>query len=367
MNFKFRVITANCGNDAIGSTASVVIATNLIADDADFYVINCQEVAFDKTLQQLQEAVGPDYTVAISDKMTTHTKLSTQFHSDTGIASFVIHKKNLKVDLAPSQLARRNTSRLTVGSGYNKGGLITDIVITSEKENIKVQTVSGHLDSEDIKSRSNDWYSLNQKLAKEVSNWDELVRVIPHLRLSGYDANTRNKLNAKTSSNLWLTPSAPELQALYQASLAGQHFSRESTYKTNQDNISQLPDKKRPGYAKGGMLDFVGVANGRDSSTEITQEEVIKIGLEEGTERDHDVILSPLQQYETFADDFDLVKGQIAIRLARIAPELTKEIIGLDKNDINKARLLQVYQLFLRPRGLLNHALVQRFTDSVLL
>ena len=95
MPFKYRAITANCGNDVIGKKASEQIAERMHEDDADFYVINCQEVSFESTKRQLQKAVGEGYTVVCLKNMTTHTKLSTQFHSGTGIATFVIHKNNL--------------------------------------------------------------------------------------------------------------------------------------------------------------------------------------------------------------------------------------------------------------------------------
>lgn len=87
MTFKYRAITANCGNDVIGKNACKKIANMLQAEKPDFYIINCQEVAVEATLRQLQKAAGKGYTVVCIGQMATHTKLSTQFHSGTGIAT----------------------------------------------------------------------------------------------------------------------------------------------------------------------------------------------------------------------------------------------------------------------------------------
>ena len=223
MPFKYRAITANCGNDVIGKKASEQIAERMHEDDADFYVINCQEVSFESTKRQLQKAVGEGYTVVCLKNMTTHTKLSTQFHSGTGIATFVIHKNNLAIDLQTAQEARRSSHR---SSGYNKGGLITDFTVTRSKgdgtqEKIQIQAVSGHLDSNDTQKRTKDWHNINQAIAREVTDWNSLVSACADLRVSGYDANTRNKLTEEGAAvNLWRVPggaSTPEIQALHQA------------------------------------------------------------------------------------------------------------------------------------------------------
>ena len=125
MPFKYRVITANCGNDTIGIEASQQIAA---LGDADFLVINCQEVAIGKTLRQLQAAMSSNYKVICTGQMATHTKLATQFHSSTGIATFVIHKIDLDVAIQASQSVRRNPSRLGGGSKVDPIG---EIVISS--------------------------------------------------------------------------------------------------------------------------------------------------------------------------------------------------------------------------------------------
>ena len=250
MTFKYRAITANCGNDALGEVTCKMLAKRLHKDDADFYVINCQELAFDKALSQLQAAIGPNYNVIHTATMETYTKFATQFHSGTGITSFVIYKKNLEITRISSQITRRSNSRFA-GSAYNKGGLVSDILIRNKDtdESLHLQTVSGHLDSGNSRKRSKDWQLINQAIAKHVSDWDSLVEAIPHLRLSGYDANTRNKIiDGEVVVNLWLAESVDiELQALQQAVIAGRHFSKQSTYKTSTLGITTSPDGKRRG------------------------------------------------------------------------------------------------------------------------
>ncbi len=368
MTINYRAITANCGNDAIGKKASEEIAERFRKDNADVYVINCQEVAVEATKRQLQKAIGNGYTVVCLGQMATHTKLSTQFHSGTGIATFVIHQNDLAIDFQTSQATRRTSSRLSGGSGYNKGGLITDFTVTKNKgsaveERIQIQAVSGHLESNDIQKRIKDWHNINQAIAKEVTNWEDLVAACPHLRLSGYDANTRNKLTDNGPAvNLWIAPggiSAPELQALHQAALGGQHFSDPSTYKTELEDITTVEDKKRPGYARGGMLDFIGIADGGKPSSVITINGVIKVQSDaQDSARDHDVVISPLKEYTLPVDDFARVKGQVAMRLDRVAPDLAREIREITEDNAEyRDKLIQAYQQFLSPKGLLNNAI----------
>lgn len=213
MTFKYRVLTANCGNDVIGAEASARIASQLKQDQADFYVINAQEISFAKTLQQLQEAVGEKYTVVQTKPMVTHTKFATQIHQKIGIVTFIIHKKELKVDLQDSQKVRRSNSRRD-GGAYNKGGLVSNFEISRDNQKFKIHSISGHLDSNNPAKRTRDWHNINKAMEKEVTGWEELVAASPHLRLSGYDANTRNKISPqKGVTNLWMQQGAiaPEI------------------------------------------------------------------------------------------------------------------------------------------------------------
>ena len=54
--FRYRAMTANCGNETLGTLASGEIAALLktpLKTPLDFCVINCQEVHFDKAKKEL--------------------------------------------------------------------------------------------------------------------------------------------------------------------------------------------------------------------------------------------------------------------------------------------------------------------------
>lgn len=356
MSFKYRAITANCGNDAIGQVASQQITDLLKEDKADFFILNCQEADFDKTKQQLESQLPKGYKVACLSQMATHTKLETQFHSNTGIASFIIYKEDLTLSSINAVEARRETSRLT-GSGYNKGGLVTDLIITRpDGESLKVQTVSGHLDASNVLKRNHDWHTLYKATLKNVNTWDDLVHVCPHLLISGYDANTRNKLDEESNEkNMWNSPDDyPEIQGLYHAALGGVLYSGQYTYNHVRDPLD-LSDPKRPGYAARGMLDFVGISDGRTfKENVIADKQVIQIQPEIGTERDHSVIISHVQEYIGFSP-FEQVRNQVASRLQGVSSQLASEVRALNEEDQDK--LLEIYKNYLNPNQLLDKAI----------
>ncbi|KTD10761.1 hypothetical protein Lgra_1727 [Legionella gratiana] len=357
MSFKYRAITANCGNDAIGSVASQQITDLLIKDEADFFIVNCQETDFNKTKEQLESRTPKGYTIECLSQMATHTKFGTQFHHNTGITSFIIYKKDLIISSIHVVEARREESRLKGGSGYNKGGLVTDFTITgSDGKGIKIQTVSGHLDASKKIKRNQDWHTLYKATLKNVKTWDDLVDACPHLLLSGYDANTRNQLDDEDNEkNMWDSPDDyPEIQALYHASLGGVHYSRQYTY-NHVFEPHDVRDPNRLGYAARGMLDFVGVSDGRIGQKEvITNQQVIQIQPENGTRRDHSVIVSPIQDY-TLLSPFERVKNQVAARLQGVAPQLACDIRAFKENE--KEKLVEIYKDYLNPDGLLDKAI----------
>ncbi len=360
-SFAYRAVTANCGNDSIGKSACNQIAQLLTEGQGlDFVVINCQEVDFQKTRRQLKQlAKEKGYSVQCVAKMTTHTKPLTQLHSGTGIATFVIHKSDLTLHTESSKIARRSYKRLS-GTPYNKGGLVTDFTLTRNKnkpdeEQIKIQAISGHLDSKYTARRNEDWANLHRASSKKkVESWIELVAACSHLKISGYDANTRNKLELGTGLNLMKErPDEPEIQALYRAPFADRCFSSDVTY-----SKSPNEDPKRPGYLAEGMLDYVGISDGSEPKLHISTEPSIKVDTESSTERDHAVIISPLQEYTASKSDFEVVKSQMASRLHYVAPELARQIRNLDENDAQSTtRLINIYNDYLSINGVLNKAI----------
>ena len=355
VSFKYRALTANCGNTGIGDEASKVIFDQFITDKADFYVLNCQEADFKETLGQLKNICDTTkYVITCPGQMRTLTKGLGP--SANGITTFIIHKKEVTVSTLEHKLKRRNAYNFLDGS-VNKGGMSATLQITKNQQTIKVETISGHLDSFNASKRSKDWLNLNILRSKKgINNWQELVHAIPHLSISGYDANTRNVLNEGNVINPWKsTPILPEMEAFKFASLGGNYYSNDSTYKTHISNIENTPEAKpkRQGLARGGSLDFVAISDGSSYSDQVNQAGVINIPSNE-TGRDHDVIISPIRSY-TPLSDFNKVKGQIATRLAFAAPDLAQKIQDMNKNEeANQEKLLTIYQLFLSKDGLLN-------------
>ncbi len=365
MPFKYRSITANCGNDTLGQVACGEITRLLERDEADFCVINCQEVHFKNTQKQLESLVKQGYKVACLSQMKTHTKWDTQLPT-TGMATFVIYKDGLDLSIKESVKARRSSNRAS-GSGYNKGGLVTHFTVTKGGEKIDVQAVTGHLDASHVVKRNQDWHVLYRATVKEVNNWEDLVSACPNLLISGYDANTRNRFDDNGSeSNMWDAPDThPEIHALHRVSMAAAQYSKDETYSHIHDG-EKIADPKRPGYAARGMLDFVtihggNILNGSILPQGIDDTEVIQVEPETGSKRDHHVIISPPQTYIGL-NEFERVKNQMASRLFGVAPDLAKEILAMKDEMIagkfvNRAQLLDIYNLYLSPNGFLDKAI----------
>ena len=309
--FNYRNVTANCGNDAIGTLASVGIAKLIKQDSLDFVVINCQEVDFEKTQKQLEASLhGCEYTVTCVGKMPTHTKLSTQLHNNTGIGTFVIHRKNLQLRDITSHEARRGK----YGSGFNKGGLVTNFSLGYEHGSsgfVKVQTISAHLDSSNASKRTQDWGVVHKKIAKSkglVDSFSTLEAAFANIELAGYDA-------------------------------------------------------KRPGKTRGGMLDFTDIrTDSMRFSDSISTDGVVVFQADEGTARDHSVVASPKQEYVlthsySDSDSFKRVVNNLAIRLEACAPELVKRIQKFTGAEDEKQQLVTIYNQYLTHDGFLNKQL----------
>ncbi|HHF7366609.1 TPA: hypothetical protein ACPSKY_001727 [Legionella bozemanae] len=380
MSFNYRSITANCGNDTLGEDASSTIIQLFLEDDADFFVINCQEAHFEKTQKQLKDMLPEGYSVKCLSQMATHTKLDTQILPTTGMATFVIHKAGLDVNVKGDPVeARRESSRLS-GAGYNKGGLVTNFTVTRSadpensisEESIKVQAVTGHLDAGDVVKRNQDWLNLYRATVKDVTDWDELVDACPDLLLSGYDANTRNKFNKKdkVETKIWDKPEQyPELHALHLLSMAAAKYSKDETYshiKRDQETDEEvIADPKREGDAARGTLDFVTIYDGtldpNQSRKKIDKDATEEVGIDTDSKRDHHVIISPCQT-PILLHEFDRVKNLMAARLSGVAPDIAAKILtiteGDNEKDKEKARrqLVTYYKQYLGPNGFLDKA-----------
>lgn len=378
MPFKYRSLTANCGNDTLGLTASQSIAELFVEDDADFFVINCQEAHFRNTQEQLERFFPQEkYEVRCLSQMPTHTKLDTQVFPTTGMATFVIYKKelDLRIDGNP-QIARRENSRLD-GSGYNKGGMVTNFSIERKnpKERIQVQAVTGHLDANNAIKRNKDWLNIYRATVKRVTSWNDLMASSPDLLLSGYDANTRNKFNEqndKIDRNMWDDPAKyPEIQAMDFVSKAAAKYSKDITYahtkRDPQTGEEIIADSKREGDAARGMLDFVTIYDGDIShmkSRESIEKGITVVDIEPqtGSDRDHHVIISP-SQTSLALTDFNRIKNLMAARLWGVAPVVSKQILAIKEGTAaadqawRQLQLIDYYNEYLAPGGFLDRSI----------
>lgn len=373
--FNYRAITANCGNDTLGMYASKRIAELLCRDGSgkaglDFCAINCQEVHFSTAKKELEQALIDanlgQYSVLLVGKMATPTKagsfddIQNSVFGSTGMASFIIHRNDIKVNIDSVQEARRNPWA-RVGTGYNKGGLVSRFTMTKQSEVLDIELVSGHLDSNKMMERAQDWGVIQSKLAlpsNKIKDFEALSKAIAHLRLSGYDANTRNKIVDGHLVNLWQEDDF-ELEGLKQVALGGKRFSADSTYKTEDKTCATAPSpvKKRQGYTKGGMLDFVAILDGTyQSKHAIETKEAVIIGSDDSaTKRDHAVVISSEQAY-TVPSPFYHTRDQMAAMLEQSAPNLAENIRDLEESETNEKKLHEVYTLYLSQEGLLNQA-----------
>lgn len=357
MPFKYRVLTANCGNDTIGADAVRGIVAQFNEDHADFYIINCQEVSFSKTLRQLRAQDG-NLSITCSGYMPTHTKLATQFHADTGIATFILHKKQTGVSKESTAAIRRKPTRLAGGSGYNKGGIISTFSISRTGEpSLKIETVSAHLDSSSAEKRSIDWQNIHE--ARRFNTFESFQALEqaylnrPMIIAVGIDANTRNKVITpfESAQNPWKNPDTdPELASLHQAPIGMSRFSAASTYRAYTQNIQvdTTPDRKRPGYTVGGSLDHVFISGGKNDTK--TENPVIVIDPERSTKRDHSIIISPLQTSEVRKDN--QIQNLMANDLRHASPFLAQQLENPDIS-IGEKTLLSIHNLLLSKEGLL--------------
>jgi hypothetical protein len=364
MTLNYQAITANCGNDTIGKEATLEIARQMTKNNLDFCVLNCQEVNYEKTRLELQAAVSDEYVVTLVGSMETKTKLNTML-GGSGMASFIIHKKDVHVVTTAVTEVRRD--KHAMGTPYNKGGLVSQCVIHHHSgEIMTLELVSGHLDSTKQKERAQDWGVLQRQLAKpatEITNFEQLAAVIPNIRVAGYDANTRNKLVNGKPINLWESNDY-ELKGLRQTSLGNTRFSADSTYKTEQPGIAKDADtKKRVGYTKGGMLDFVDIQDGNKNHGITRKGTTIIDSGDKTTARDHAVVISPVCHYNS-SYDFIRVRNHMAASLQHAAPQLSNDIRQLDNSPKNQRRLVGIYQMYLSRDGLLNRELAL-FTNKL--
>lgn len=344
MPIILQILTTNCGNGGLGPSAISAIECCLAA--CDVLVLNCQEADF-LNLEQELGRLNPQFFA----KMTTHTKAKTHFHQHSGLVTVVMTRDQaIDIECLRDQPVRRQGWRFK--KGYNKGGTVTEFKLSKGGESYRILDVNAHLDAFNAAARAQDWANLQAAMLPDLADWAGLVAQLPDLQCAGYDANTRN--TAKGSP--WEAESIPaEIQALFYCPIGRQWVSAASTYKAHIEGIETLSDPQRPGYFRGGRLDFV--CWQRHEMIAATGEATINIPSVANERRDHALIGGPLLELKKI-NDFDRVRDYLASCLGNINPDLACRMMNLADDTLeNQAYLLDVYKKWLAPEGLLHKRL----------
>jgi hypothetical protein len=354
----YRCVTANCGNGTLGPEGSSGIITQLISDKADCYVLNGQEVAYDQTLSELNNLLkDSQYEIKMLGSMSTITKMK-DLLSSPGMATFIIY------DREKWALRGSNITEVRRQGNANKGGLITNVFLESRQKPesiISLQTVSAHLDSNAMNRRAEDWYNIHASLAlskTEISDFEQLAQATPNVRVSGYDANTRNRIgqDGQPEGNIWTNGANNNNYEVGEIKFAplGTMYGADSTYKSYINDCLVNPSKKRPGYVDGGPLDQLAIQDGQEPAAEIIfGGGIIVIDPVAGQKRDHAVVISPLMSYAS-TSAFENTKNHMSAMLARAAPKLANDLRNMVvDNPKNRGLLVDIYKAYLSKEGLL--------------
>lgn len=360
----FKALTANCGNGTPGEAA--VQNIQAAVKDTDITFIFCQEADFKNTTDGLKANLPTNLTITPIHQMVTHTKGKTQLHYRTGIMILAIHSQEVTIKKNEGDQHRIRRGARVSGSAYNKGGVFSHLIVEKSNEQFTLDLTSAHLDSSKEETRALDWANIHQAQRVTATNYKQLCQRLPDTVVSGFDANTRNQLQANERSvNSWTEGRRiPAMQSLVIAPLGNHRESRQSTYKTSLDNVLNVPDKKRPHYAKGGMLDLV-CYNSPDTAREQAESKTFAIEeapffepVAKGESRDHAIIGSQAVTLKK-SSDFDKVRHYIGCALALAAPELAAHVLSasFQETDDNQRYLFKLHQLYLSPEGLLQKKL----------
>jgi hypothetical protein len=381
---KVRAATSNNENGGCGPLAARTIRAELTKEDpTDLFVINCQETDLAIARTSLQAELGDDFVVMASRVKKTPTKMEKlNPWSTTGIGTLVVYKKagNIK------EVEIVDEFNEALGTNKGKGGLVTNIIVTDLADNkSKIQSTSGHLDSNHFAKRMQDYQSIRQKQFFQAKNWDELKERTPDLAIDGMDINTRSVMKDPRATkdelaedeyeNLWeLERTDPRVAAIHLAS-GGDRHSAHATYKTTPvDAEDPKPHKvkaagknksetdKRYGDVNTGSLDHITVSNSTVTPSE-SKDRVptdgkynkadIDLGLETGQTRDHHFLATGEIEIVTGVSEFEKIRNYVAHQLVNCAPQLSDEILQKLQEDTpeNRALLLATHNIYLSPNG----------------
>lgn len=378
---SFQVANANCGNDVLGENACRKLIE--AACDSGLVIINCEEIRLKPAIQQLLTHMSQHEHLRLyhSDLRVTRTKAREwlPFSDATGMSTIVLYdvQRYLCVDFEKDKLS------VAVGKNANKGATINTLKITVGEIAYRIKTISGHLESYKPSQRVDEWLKIRQLIHPDIGSWDELEAIIPDAIAAGYDANIRSVVDAQSgqTTNLWhqLDKLDGRIAALVLAPLGGDLIhSAADTYKcaidphTGQATAKvHKPDPKRKGYINAGSLDFVATQNNTVAQSSVSTTDYRysdpshNILPEPGTKRDHNVIISPSITLAPQIEPFIRVRTHISKQLREAFSAIAEMLSGLSDTPSNRDVLLQVYQRFLAPYGLLDALILNTPIDGI--
>lgn len=380
MTKEFQIATANCGNDKFGPKACRELIYQ--AADTGLMIVNCQEMSLKNTRQELESLIKPEDGLGFvfSPMRQTVTQPGTLLNT-TGMGSIVLFDKEKfrSVRFEPNDSKKAGS--------LNKGAMINTLIVEDLQGNIyKIRVVSAHLDSNTHATRLENLTDIRSALYPEVANWEALVACTPDAVAAGADLNTRSfvppstpkgaKIDNDSVYNPWQdqTQVQGKIAPLVYGSLGekGKKFSDEDTYKWELDEngrhkktLKAEIKKKREGEANAGSLDHVDVQNNTEAPTFSSdsgpyryQKAQTVLMVEQGSKRDHNIIVSPPVTLNAQVNDFDKVRNHIVKQLEHALPRLAGLLDKLNQDTPeNRQLLLKVYNIYLSPQGELNNAL----------
>ena len=380
---NIQAATANCGNDTLGDEALSKLISE--ADMSGLMIVNCQEVNLEKTMEKLEKKlIGTHLSSAHSELRKTFTKVEwSVVTGSTGMASIVIFDKTKIKAVQFNEMEKKEAA----GKNSNKGATINTVLITDmDGHNYPIQTIAGHLESNSDQQRVEDWRKIRSQMHPKVDTFDELNQVIPSAVVAGYDANTRSIVSPSSPDastvdvvNLWREPAHldSKIAPFVLGRLGDEVFSEEDTYKFKLKEGSPTKvlkeDKKRPGYANAGSLDFVSLQNNTSGITNISpstenhhyQKAKQNIPIEENSRRDHNIIVSDAIHLNPNTDKFTQIRNHICKQLTMTAPVLSKDLSTLTDTSENRKTLLTIYNNYLAPNGVLDKMMVWQDSRDV--
>ncbi len=334
---------------------------HILANHCDFYVLNLQEAQYNIIEQTLKAKLGTTYEVLKCSSMDTVTNINSLGQNGLGIANIIIYDKSKfthQIDsLDETRRFKSISDQHSEIKGYNKGGVSSIITLQSIEEpheSIKLQMISGHLDANSPAKRAKDWQNIQEMASvvlTEASTWYDLVSMLPNLRISGMDCNTRDLISSPASS-IW-TLNHEEIQGFNQFPFGNLRFSSTDTYVPK----SKLEEKEAryhsQGYTLSGSLDVNEILNYQPSDFKnLDIESSLSLDPDENHPRDHKIIITPTLEVPKL-NEFQHVQLHLHILLKNASPILADQLLQLTDTPESRQTILDTFRLLIAKEGLL--------------